>query len=54
MIVFLGIGFVIGTLVMLSCINDYVKRGLMERRGRVYRIIDITDTLKETGDDRPE
>ncbi|MGU9631263.1 hypothetical protein [Klebsiella pneumoniae] len=26
---------------MLSCINDYVKRGLMERRGRVYRIIDI-------------
>ncbi|MDU0063263.1 hypothetical protein RUW76_22300, partial [Klebsiella pneumoniae] len=21
---------------------------------RVYRIIDITDTLKETGDDRPE
>lgn len=51
---FLGVGFVIGTLVMLSCINDYVKRGLMERRGRVYRIIDITDTLKETGDDRPE
>ncbi|WP_232415904.1 hypothetical protein [Klebsiella oxytoca] len=54
MIVFLGVGFVIGTLVTLSCINDYVKRGLMERRGRVYRIIDITNTLKETGDDRPE
>lgn len=30
MIVFLGVGFVIGTLVMLSCINDYVKRGLMK------------------------
>ncbi|HBX1410316.1 TPA: hypothetical protein MIP50_19015 [Klebsiella pneumoniae] len=54
MIVFLGVGFVIGTLVMLSCINDYVKCGLMERRGRIYRIIDITNTLKETGDDRPE
>ncbi|WP_238884543.1 hypothetical protein [Klebsiella pneumoniae] len=54
MIVFLGVGFVIGTLVMLSCINDYVKRGLMERRGRVYRIIDITNGLKESGDDRPE
>lgn len=54
MIVFMGVGFVIGTLVMLSCINDYVKCGLMERRGRIYRIIDITDTLKETGDDRPE
>lgn len=46
MIVFLGVGFVIGTLVMLSCINDYVKCGLMERRGRIYRIIDITNTLK--------
>lgn len=54
MIVFLGVGFVIGTLVTLSSINDYVKRGLMERRGRVYRIIDITNTLKEIGDDRPE
>lgn len=32
MIVFLGVGFVIGMLVMFSCINDYVKRGLMERR----------------------
>ncbi|ELV5048895.1 TPA: hypothetical protein ACW3YH_004720 [Salmonella enterica subsp. enterica serovar Thompson] len=52
MIVFWGVGFVIGVLVMFSCINDYVKRGLMERRGRVYRIIDITNTLKETGDDR--
>ncbi|EGO4915994.1 hypothetical protein PRB20_003710 [Salmonella enterica] len=52
MIVFWGVGFVIGVLVMSSCINDYVKRGLMERRGRVYRIIDITNTLKETGDDR--
>ncbi|ECJ9216203.1 hypothetical protein FQO80_21880 [Salmonella enterica] len=52
MIVFCGVGFVIGVLVMFSCINDYVKRGLMERRGRVYRIIDITNTLKETGDDR--
>lgn len=54
MIVFLGVGFVIGTLVMLSCINDHVKRGLMERRAGIYRIIDITNTLKETGDDRPE
>ena len=54
MIVFFGVGLVIGTLVTLSSINDYVKRGLMERRGRVYRIIDITNTLKETGDDRPE
>ncbi|HBX8077555.1 TPA: hypothetical protein MIH20_10505 [Klebsiella pneumoniae] len=54
MIVFLGVGFVIGTLVMLSCINDYVKCGLMERRAGIYRIIDITNTLKETGDDRPE
>lgn len=54
MIVFLGVGFVIGVLVMSSCINDYVKRWLMERRGRVYRIIDITNTLKETGDDRLE
>ncbi|ECG0706294.1 hypothetical protein DL122_11470 [Salmonella enterica subsp. salamae] len=51
-IVFLGGGFVIGILVMSSCINDYVKRGLMERRGRIYRIIEITNTLKETGDDR--
>ncbi|HGP2101983.1 TPA: hypothetical protein ACLGVO_004413 [Salmonella enterica] len=52
MIVFLGVGFVIGILVMSSCINDYVKRGLMERRSRIYRIIEITNTLKETGDDR--
>lgn len=52
MIVFLGVGFVIGILVTSSCINDYVKRGLMERRGRIYRIIEITNTLKETGDDR--
>lgn len=52
MIVFLGVGFVIGILAMSRCINDYVKRGLMERRGRIYRIIEITNTLKETGDDR--
>lgn len=52
MIVFLGVGFVIGILAMSSCINDYVKRGLMERRGRIYRVIEITNTLKETGDDR--
>ncbi|EGC2933330.1 hypothetical protein ABML54_003724 [Salmonella enterica subsp. enterica serovar Newport] len=52
MIVFLGVGFVIGILAMSSCVNDYVKRGLMERRGRIYRIIEITNTLKETGDDR--
>ncbi|EII9896702.1 hypothetical protein R2917_004073 [Salmonella enterica] len=52
MIVFLGVGFVIGILAMSSCVNDYEKRGLMERRGRIYRIIEITNMLKETGDGR--
>ncbi|HFU8694034.1 TPA: hypothetical protein ACH7I7_004466, partial [Escherichia coli] len=25
--------------------------GVMQRRGRIYRIVDITDTLKEIKDD---
>lgn len=51
MIVFLVVGIVIGSLVMSSCINDYVKVGVMQRRGRIYRIVDITYTLKEIKDD---
>ncbi|HHQ6102083.1 MULTISPECIES: hypothetical protein [Enterobacteriaceae] len=51
MIVFLVVGIVIGSLVMSSCINDYVKAGVMQRRGRIYRIVDITHTLKEIKDD---
>ncbi|HFG5145971.1 TPA: hypothetical protein ACGH8V_001636 [Salmonella enterica subsp. enterica serovar Typhi] len=54
MIVFLVVGIVIGSLVMSSCINDYVKAGVMQRRGRIYRIyriVDITYTLKEIKDD---
>ncbi|THE34126.1 hypothetical protein DJ495_27060 [Raoultella ornithinolytica] len=46
MIVFLVVGIVIGSLVTSSCINDYVKAGVMQRRGRIYRIVDITYTLK--------
>ena len=41
MIVFLVVGIVI----------DYVKAGVMQRRGRIYRIVDITYTLKEIKDD---
>lgn len=51
MIVFLVVGIVIGSLVMSSCINDYVKADVMQRRGRIYRIVDITYTLKEIKDD---
>ena len=51
MIVFLVVGIVIGSLVTSSCINDYVKTGVMQRRGRIYRIVDITHTLKEIKDD---
>lgn len=51
MIVFLVVGIVIGSLVTSSCINDYVKGGVMQRRGRIYRIVDITYTLKEIKDD---
>ncbi|WP_241030024.1 hypothetical protein [Enterobacter cloacae] len=51
MIAFLGGGIVIGSMVMSSCLNDYVKEGIMQRRGRIYRIIDITDKLQEVNDD---
>ncbi|EBF9468606.1 TPA: hypothetical protein ACJ263_004465 [Salmonella enterica subsp. enterica serovar Newport] len=51
MIVFLVVGIVIGSLVMSSSINDYVKAGVMQRRGRICRIVDITYTLKEIKDD---
>lgn len=52
MIVFLVVGIVIGSLVTSSCINDYVNSGVMERRGRIYCIVDITHTVKEIKDDR--
>ncbi|KWW08236.1 hypothetical protein VL22_0201205 [Escherichia fergusonii] len=52
MIVFLVVGIVIGSLVTSSCINDYVNSDVMERRGRIYRIVDITHTVKEIKDDR--
>lgn len=51
MIAFFGGGIVIGSMVMSSCLNDYVKEGIMQRRGRIYRIIDITDKLQEVNDD---
>ncbi|HGU9300043.1 TPA: hypothetical protein ACNBQB_005069, partial [Escherichia coli] len=37
MIAFLAVGFLIGIVVMSSCINDYIKSGVIERRGRIYR-----------------
>ncbi|HIB1111834.1 TPA: hypothetical protein ACWS7C_003401, partial [Escherichia coli] len=52
MIAFLAVGFFIGIVVMSSCINDYIKSGVIERRGRIYRIVEITNTLKEIKDDR--
>lgn len=52
MIVFLVVGIVIDSLVTSSCINDYVNSGVMGRRGRIYRIVDITHTVKEIKDDR--
>lgn len=30
MIVFLVVGFLIGIVVMFSCINDYIKSGVIE------------------------
>lgn len=51
MIAFLGLGIVVGIKVMSSCLNDYVKEGIMQRRGRIYRIIDITDKLQGVNDD---
>ncbi|EOA0316554.1 hypothetical protein MWK55_26890 [Escherichia coli] len=52
MIAFLAVGFFIGIVVMSCCINDYIKSGVIERRGRIYRIVEITNTLKEIKDDR--
>ena len=52
MIAFLAVGFFIGIVVMSSCINAYIKSGVIERRGRIYRIVEITNTLKEIKDDR--
>lgn len=52
MIAFLAVGFFIGIVVMSSYINDYIKSGVIERRGRIYRIVEITNTLKEIKDDR--
>lgn len=51
MLLYLLIGIVIGGLIMADRISDYVKAGVMERRGRIYRIVDVTDTLKEIKDD---
>ena len=50
-LLYLLIGIVIGGLIMTDRISDYVKAGVMERRGRIYRIVDVTDTLKEIKDD---
>ena len=33
MIAFLAVGFLIGIVVMSSFINDYIKSGVIERRG---------------------
>ncbi|HHK9121011.1 hypothetical protein [Escherichia coli] len=52
MIAFLAVGFLIGIVVMSNCINDYIKSGVIERRGRIYRIVEITRTVKEIKDDR--
>ncbi|HGT6337678.1 TPA: hypothetical protein ACM3Z0_004572 [Escherichia coli] len=52
MIAFLAVGFFIGIVVMSSCINGYIKSGVIERRGRIYRIVEITNTVKEIKDDR--
>ncbi|WP_244589532.1 hypothetical protein [Escherichia coli] len=52
MIAFLAVGFLIGIVVMSICINDYIKSGVIERRGRIYRIVEITHTVKEIKDDR--
>ncbi|HAX4781626.1 TPA: hypothetical protein JZF42_003649 [Escherichia coli] len=52
MIAFLAVGFLIGIVVMSSCINDYIQSGVIERRGRIYRIVEITHTVKEIKDDR--
>ncbi|EHR9796182.1 hypothetical protein AB4W84_003958 [Salmonella enterica] len=51
MLLYLLIGIIIGGLIMADRISDYVKAGVMERRGRIYRIVDVTDTLKEIKDD---
>ncbi|EPN9334064.1 hypothetical protein [Cronobacter sakazakii] len=51
MLLYLLIGIVIGGLIMTDRISDYVKAEVMERRGRIYRIVDVTDTLKEIKDD---
>lgn len=51
MIVFLVVGIVIGSLVTSSCHQRLRKAGVMQRRGRIYRIVDITYTLKEIKDD---
>lgn len=51
MLLYLLIGIIIGGLIMADRISDYVKAGVMERRGRIYRIVDVTNTLKEIKDD---
>ncbi|EIV2971801.1 MULTISPECIES: hypothetical protein [Cronobacter] len=51
MLLYLLIGIIIGGLIMADRISDYVKAGVMERRGRIYRIVDVTDTFKEIKDD---
>ena len=47
MLVFLVFGMVVGSLLVGSSINDRLKAGVIERRGRIYRITDITDKLQD-------
>lgn len=51
MLLYLLIGIIIGGLIMADRISDYVKAGVMERGGRIYRIVEVTNTLKEIKDD---
>ncbi|EOY5082255.1 TPA: hypothetical protein ACWQLD_005152 [Escherichia coli] len=52
MLAYLAIGVFIGVAVMSRCINDYIKNGVIERRGRIYRIVEVTHIVKEIKDDR--
>lgn len=51
MIVFMFFGMIVGSLLVGSSINESLKAGVIERRGRIYRITDITDKLPEVKDD---
>lgn len=41
------LGFVLGGMFFVSIKKDSIKAGVMEFRGRIYRIVDVTSEAKD-------